>query len=79
MTTQNKKIKIGIVGAGTSGAISLLSILDDLYKNKPMHSFEIHLFFDSNKPKLKVGEGLSPLVTSLLVNTLGYEYDETNL
>jgi hypothetical protein len=79
VTTQNKKIKIGIVGAGTSGAISLLSILDDLYKNKAMHSFEIHLFFDSNKPKLKVGEGLSPLVTSLLVNTLGYEYDETNL
>lgn len=73
-----QKTKIGIIGAGTSGAISLLVILENLINNTLMDQFEIHLFFDSNKPKLKVGEGLSVLTTKLLQNVLGYFHNELN-
>jgi len=79
MYTSNKKIKIGIVGAGTSGAISLLAILENLVNNDVLNQFEVHLFFDSNKPKLKVGEGLSILTTQLLAKMLDYKFDEENL
>lgn len=64
-------MKIGILGAGTASAISLLKIFELLktyYKSQP----DIYCLYDPNIPITHVGESTSPVLSGILFRVLDF-------
>lgn len=69
-------MKIAVIGAGSAGAISVLSILK--YCDS---TIKVDCIFDPNIPHVKVGESTSSSIWTLLCDVLDFQYlrDKNNL
>jgi hypothetical protein len=70
------KLKIGVVGAGSAGALTLLTL-----KSAMLNSIdhELYILHDPTISKTHVGESLSPLAVDILRETIGYTFNKDNL
>jgi len=65
------KKQIGIIGAGTVGALTLLSVISEFKKAGKLNEIMVTLFHDPNKPKVSVGESSTYKVLHLLKDVFG--------
>ena len=68
-------MKIGIIGAGTASAISILIMIQAVQRNKSQH-IEFYCISDPSKPTARVGESTSALVHDTMRDVLGVEFLE---
>jgi len=70
-------MNIGIVGAGTASAISILTIIDAMnnHPNKFRYT-NLYCIHDPNMPTAQVGESASPYVYALINRVLGTDFSE---
>ena len=70
-------MRIGILGAGTAGAIAALQIINFIKLSKePIRGINITVIHDPNIETAQVGESLSSYIYSLLMNTLDEKFGE---
>lgn len=68
-------MKIGIIGAGTASAVSLLTIADRILEHN-ITGIEVYCIYDPAVPITLVGESASAVVPHLLYTSLGVQMPE---
>jgi len=69
-------MKIGVLGAGTAGVVSILSMLEVLYDSHALPHVEITCVHDSKTPITTVGESASTAIYRMLFRLLNFDIIE---
>jgi hypothetical protein len=65
-------MKIGIIGAGTASAVSILTILNFLKLRNIFHKVDITCIYDPNIPITHVGESMTAIITNMLYEVVDF-------